>query len=112
MTLKIYTRDDQHQEEFQIYKQLSQGSSRHPGRAHIRKALDYFTIPSSEGNHSCLVQIPMSESFGDLLYRNPDHRFPEYLLKPALFQTFLALDYVHNECKLVHTGSLYSLSLA
>lgn len=107
MTLKIYTLDEEHQEEFQIYKQLNQGSSRHPGHAHIRKALDIFTISSSGGNHSCLVQNPMWESFRDLLHRNPIHRFTEDLLKSGLMQIFLALDYLHTECKLVHTGKTY-----
>ncbi|KAL2857517.1 kinase-like domain-containing protein [Aspergillus pseudodeflectus] len=85
VTLKVYTRDEGNQDEFQIYKQLDQGSSWRPGHAHIRKALDLFTIPHSGGNHPCLVQKPMWESFKDLLYH------------------FLALDYLHTECKLVHT---------
>jgi serine/threonine protein kinase len=105
VTLKIYTRDEENQGEFQIYKQLKQGSSRHPGHVHIRKALDLFTIPSSSGDHPCLVQNTMWESFKDLLYRNPDHRFTEDLLKSGLMQIFLALDYLHTECNLVHTGN-------
>ncbi|KAI9368649.1 kinase-like domain-containing protein [Aspergillus egyptiacus] len=103
VTLKIYTRDEDNQEEFQIYKQLDRGSLQHPGYAHIRKALDIFTIPRSGGYHQCLAQKPMWESFRDLLYRNPHHRFTEDLLKAGLMQIFLALDYLHTECKLVHT---------
>ncbi|KAL4863676.1 kinase-like domain-containing protein [Aspergillus spectabilis] len=66
VTHKIYTRDEGDQEEFQIYKQLDQGS------------------------------------FRNLLYRNPNHRFSEDLLKGGLIQILLALDYLHTECKLVH----------
>ncbi|EDP49747.1 protein kinase, putative [Aspergillus fumigatus A1163] len=91
------------EEEFQIYKQLNQGSRQHPGRPHIRQALDIFTIPRPGGDHQCLVQKPMWESFRDLLYCNPNHRFSEDLLKAGLMQIFLALDYLHTECKLVHT---------
>ena len=63
-----------------------------------------FTIPRSGGDHHCLVQRPMWDSFKDLLYRNPTHRFTEDLLKAGLMQVFLALDFLHTECKLVHTG--------
>ncbi|CAG7928334.1 unnamed protein product [Penicillium olsonii] len=101
VTLKIYTRGEE-KGEFQIYKQLNQ-SPWHPGHVHIRKALDLFTISSSSGDHPCLVQNPMWESFKDLLYRNLNHRFTEDLLKSGLMQILLALDYLHTECNLVHT---------
>jgi serine/threonine protein kinase len=104
VTLKVYTRDEANQEEFQIYKHLNQGNPSHPGYAHVRRALDIFTIPRPGGGHHCLVQKPMWESFRDLLYRNSNHRFTEDLLKIGLMQVFLALDYLHTECKLVHTG--------
>lgn len=71
--LKTYTREEDNQDEFHIYKQLNQGSAWHPGYAHIREALDIFTIPHSGGDHLCLVQKPMWESFRDLLYHNPNH---------------------------------------
>ncbi|KAL2368302.1 hypothetical protein RJZ57_007319, partial [Blastomyces gilchristii] len=103
VTVKVYTRDEVNQEEFQIYKYLKQGNPSHPGYVHVRKALDVFTIPRPGGGHHCLVQKPMWESFKDLLYRNPNHRFTEDLLRVGLMQVFLALDYLHTECKLVHT---------
>ncbi|CAI7620884.1 unnamed protein product [Penicillium palitans] len=37
------------------------------------------------------------------MYRNPSHRLSEDLLKSGLKQIFLALDYLHTECQLVHT---------
>lgn len=38
------------------------------------------------------------------MYRNPSHRLSEDLPKSGLKQIFLALDYPHTECQLVHTG--------
>ncbi|KAM5486081.1 hypothetical protein MaudMau93_005155 [Microsporum audouinii] len=103
VTLKVYTRGEDNREEFDIYKHINQGNQSHPGYAHVRTALDIFTIPRAGGDHYCLVQKPMWESFRDLLYRNSTHRFTEDLLKAGLMQVFLALDYLHTECKLVHT---------
>jgi serine/threonine protein kinase len=108
VTLKVYTCNEANQEEFQIYKHPNQGNQSQPGYAHVRRALDIFTIPRHGGYHHCLVQKPMWESFRDLLYRNPNHQFTEDLLKIGFMQVFLALDYPHTECKLVHTGKTFS----
>ena len=47
----------------------------------------------------------MWESFRDLKYRLSNGLFTEELLKGSLGELFLALDYLHTECKLVHTGA-------
>ncbi|KGO63868.1 hypothetical protein PITC_054940 [Penicillium italicum] len=108
VTLKLYTRDENNTEEFEVYKHLNKGNISHPGYTHVRTALDRFTIPHLGNHHHCLVQKPMWESFRDLLYRNPTHRFTEDLLRAGLKQVFLALDYLHTECKLVHTADIKS----
>ena len=46
----------------------------------------------------------MWDSWKDLLLRNPARRFSDALLKAGLCQLLLALDYLHTECHLVHTG--------
>ncbi|KAJ5163833.1 uncharacterized protein N7500_005663 [Penicillium coprophilum] len=108
VTLKVYTADGTSQREVQTYKLLSQGDRRHPGYAHVRSALDGFTIlhqgsSYQDNEHHCVVQKPMWGSFRHLMYRSPEHRLSEDLLKSGLKQIFLALDYLHNECQLVHT---------
>ncbi|OJJ68258.1 hypothetical protein ASPBRDRAFT_77961 [Aspergillus brasiliensis CBS 101740] len=99
----IYTRDKSHTEEFNIYQHISQGNPSHTGYSYVRAALDTFIIPHPGGDHPCLVQQPMWDSFHDLLFRNPRRRFTEDLLRYGLMQVFLALDYLHSECKVVHT---------
>lgn len=42
----------------------------------------------------------------DLPRRNPVHRLPTVVLAVVLRQTFLALDYIHNECQIIHTGKI------
>ncbi|RDK42771.1 kinase domain protein [Aspergillus phoenicis ATCC 13157] len=98
-----YVTDESHTEEFKIYQHISQANPSHPGYGYVRTALDTFIIPRPGGDHPCLVQQPMWDSFHDLLFRNPRHRFTEDLLKAGLMQVFLALDYLHTECRVVHT---------
>lgn len=82
--------------------------TQHPGSALVRSALDAFTIPRGRGEHLCLVQRPMWDSFNDIIYRNPEQRFSEDLLKAGLQTVLLALDFLHTECRLVHTGKYAS----
>ncbi|CAN9369461.1 unnamed protein product [Alternaria alternata] len=91
------------EDEYNMYNILSKGNASHPGYNHVRTALDLFTIPRQGGDHRCLVQKPMWDSFRDLLNRNPAHRFTDELLKAGLSQVFLALDYLHTEAKIIHT---------
>ncbi|KAH7317827.1 kinase-like domain-containing protein [Rhexocercosporidium sp. MPI-PUGE-AT-0058] len=103
VTLKVYIRDGRPEEEFEIYQRLSRGNHSHMGYSFVKTALEMFKIPRSGGEHACLVQKPMWESLRDLKKRIPDGLFSEELLKGTLQQLFLALDYLHTECNLVHT---------
>ena len=94
--------------EYNMYNILSKGNASHPGYNHVRTALDLFTIPRQGGDHRCLVQKPMWDSFKDLLNRNPAHCFTDELLRAGLSQVFLALDYLHTEAKIIHTGAAYA----
>jgi serine/threonine protein kinase len=92
------------QREVQTYRTLGQGDISHPGYSHVRTALDAFTIPHQGNEHHCVVQKPMWGSFRHFIYRSPANQLSEDLLKSGLKQIFLALDYLHSECQLVHTG--------
>ncbi|KAG7294094.1 hypothetical protein NEMBOFW57_004157 [Staphylotrichum longicolle] len=105
VTLKIFTRNytETSRDEFRTYEVLSKANPSHPGHRHVRTALDMFSIDRPEGEHQCIVQRPMWDSWKDLLLRNPSGRFSDALLKGGLQHLLLALDYMHSECKLVHT---------
>ncbi|CAG8890870.1 unnamed protein product [Penicillium egyptiacum] len=51
----------------------------------------------------------LARDLEDLLYHNPNNRFTEDLFKSGLMQIFLALDYLHTECKLVYTVEIWNV---
>lgn len=113
MALKIYTRDGGDLEEFKMYEVLGQGNHSHPGYPHVRTALDTFKLkrPGNSGvMHHCLVQKPMWDSWKDVVRWNSAGVFSEELLKAGLAKLFLALDYLHSECTIVHTGKTLCVS--
>ncbi|KAK3292975.1 kinase domain-containing protein [Chaetomium fimeti] len=105
VTLKIFARHhgETCRDEFWIYETIGKANPSHPGHRHLRTALETFTIDRAGEEYRCLVQRPMWDSWKDLLQRNPAGRFSEPLLKGGLQHLLRALDYLHTECKLVHT---------
>ncbi|KAK3048122.1 hypothetical protein LTR09_010461 [Extremus antarcticus] len=103
VALKIFARDHDNNDEFNMYQYLSTCPKAHPGSQLIRTALDTFTISANGGRHRCIVQKPLWESYRELLLRNPKRRFSEDLLKQGLRRALLALDYLHTVCHVVHT---------
>lgn len=83
--------------------------SKHPGRNYLRNALDTFTLQGPNGEHQCLVHEPMLENTQELLRRNPSHRFTEDLLRALLHRLLFALDYLHTDAHLIHTGKPWFL---
>lgn len=96
--------------ELKIYKRLEGASRRHPGRKYVRSLLDSFDLTGPEDRHRCLVHPPLWESVLAFLNRNPIRRLPVPILAVTLHRLFLALDYLHTECKIIHTGT-YSYHL-
>ncbi|KAI0820945.1 kinase-like domain-containing protein [Irpex lacteus] len=78
---------------------------KHPGYLHIQQLLDHFTIVGPNGTHICLVLERLRDSM-DTLWRNEDGvRFalPIDLVQRVARDVLLALTYLHEECRLVHT---------
>jgi hypothetical protein len=71
----------------------------------VRRLLDTFKIPRVTGEHVCLVHEPLGPSIEMLRNTLPDRRLPKILLQNILKTLFLALDFLHNEAKMIHTGT-------
>ncbi|PLB53826.1 kinase-like protein [Aspergillus steynii IBT 23096] len=107
VTLKIYTTSKsmgpQLDDELNMYTRIARGSNRHPGRDAVRSLLDSFDADGPEDQHRCLVHPPLWESVWAFLHRNPVRRLPKPVLAFVLLRLFLGLDYLHSECRIVHT---------
>lgn len=90
--------------EVKIYNYLSTIESEHPGRKYVRTCLDSFEAEGPNGKHQCLVQNPLWQSLRALQYQDSRHKLTEELLRPVLSCVLQAIDYLHSECHLVHTG--------
>ncbi|KAI1459204.1 kinase domain protein [Annulohypoxylon moriforme] len=104
VALKIYARgEESYNNEFHMYERISAANRTHPGSRHFAAVLDTFVLPRPGGDHHCLVQKPMWDSWRQLALRNHANRFTSDLLKAGLKHLFRALDFLHTECKIVHT---------
>ncbi|KAK1835361.1 serine threonine protein kinase [Podospora conica] len=110
VTLKLFTHSEslgaQADHELSMYKRISAASKswrRHPGRRGVRELLDTFEEPGPDGRHRCLVHPPLWESISTFLGRNPARRLPAPILAVVLRRLFLSLDFLHRECKIIHT---------
>lgn len=95
-------------DELKIYKRIEGTPQKHPGRKYVRSLLDSFDVNGPEDKHRCLAHPPLWESVLDFLFRNPVQRLPTPILAVTLHRLFLALDYLHTECKIIHTGAVSS----
>lgn len=104
--LKVFTLDKECIDEIEIYKHLKTVKTSHAGRRYVRDSLTTFEVTGKHGQHHCLVHTPMWESFKAMLLRNGSGRYPEEILRPSLHRLFLALDYLHTDANIIHTGLL------
>lgn len=103
----MFERDSSEGErELEAYKRLDAARSSHDGAMLVRTALDSFQIGTTRGFFQCLVHKPLGISLRDLRLRFATKVLPEKLLKLALLHLLLALDYLHTEAGMIHTGML------
>lgn len=76
----------------------------------VRTALDSFQIGSPDGLYQCLIHPPLGISLFNLRNQLTAKVLPENILKLALMHILLALDFLHTEAGIVHTGMMSPLS--
>ncbi|KAJ7139760.1 kinase-like domain-containing protein [Mycena epipterygia] len=90
-------------DEIKLLSRVASVSPLHPGRQHIVSFLDSFTHQGPEASHICIVFEPLGEHLLALIERNKRKGVPRALVKVIAKQVLLGLEYLHDECDLVHT---------
>ncbi|KAJ6130061.1 kinase domain protein [Penicillium capsulatum] len=105
VTLKILNnnRPEDARDERAIEEQIAQKGSSHRGSAIIRTCLDSLEVNGPEGNHLCLVYEPMREPLWIFQGRFPSVKLPLSIAKAYICILLTGLDYLHTECRVVHT---------
>ncbi|RAL03725.1 putative protein kinase [Aspergillus ibericus CBS 121593] len=100
--------------ELRVYEHLAKLDSLHPGQSLIRELYDSFDLQGPGGTHRCLVLQPMNMTLLEMMRMNP-RPFNLPLLKMTVKRLLLALDFLHAEAEVIHTGrdrrSLYTDNL-
>lgn len=110
MALKIINSNnaDDARHEKEIERHIIQQNPEHRGRVILRTHLDDFEVTGPEGKHMCLVYEPMREPLWILQRRFVDRKLPLPIAKAYIYFLLVGLDYLHSECKVVHTGECLS----
>lgn len=105
VVLKVYVTGENRdtERELDIYKHMGV-ETRHPGRNFVRKLLDHFYIQGPHGPHICLVHEPLGMSADFLVKMSPGQTMTLDDMKPGIRQLLVALDFLHSECHIIHTG--------
>lgn len=88
-----------------VLEHLSRIKTHHPGSSLVRKMIEKFELTGPSGIHQCIVFEPLLTSLLHFQATLDPTSLPEDLLKGALQQLLLALDYLHSEAHVIHTGS-------
>ena len=106
--MKVYEhRSLQASREGAVNEHLNAMTTSHIGSTLIRTELDTFEIIRPEACYRCFVYRPLGMSLATLRSHCPSRKFPIQLLKPTLIHILLALDFLHTEAKVIHTGNLH-----
>ena len=90
-------------DEIKLLRQVTNASPSHPGRAHIVSFLDSFTHTVSSRAHICITFEPLGANLLSLIEKNRRKGVPPCVVKCIARQVLLGLQYLHEECDLVHT---------
>ncbi|KAI0805371.1 kinase domain protein [Xylaria sp. FL0064] len=103
VSIKIAALDTNATREMRASKRISNPTTSHEGLHLIRTPIDEFQLKGPEGTHSCFVYKPMRETISQFQHRLQRPKLDLRLFKFYTYCLLLSLDYLHTECRLIHT---------
>ncbi|RHZ57076.1 hypothetical protein CDV55_106046 [Aspergillus turcosus] len=103
IALKVYISSSKANQEVRVLEHLSRIKTHHPGSSLVREMIEQFELTGPSGIHQCIVFEPLLTSLLHFQATLDPTSLPEDLLKGALQQLLLALDYLHSEAHVIHT---------
>lgn len=96
--------NDSKNREAAIYEHLQALDSQHVGCGFVRELHETFELSGTDGQHYCLVHHPLGISIDEYQQTFPNNKYPGIILKALLSCLFKALDFLHSEAGVIHTG--------
>jgi serine/threonine-protein kinase SRPK3 len=90
-------------DEIQLLQRVVTSSNSHAGRTHVVGLVDNFKHTGPNGSHICMVFEVLGENLLGLIKRYQHRGVPQHIVKQIAKQVLLGLDYLHNECRIIHT---------
>ena len=95
--------------ECDLLRKVSNASPLHHGFNHVIHLSHEFTFESFAGQHVCFVTDVLSYNIPSLQSQLADPRLPLKFILHLTRDVLKGLEYLHNECKVVHSGKSYPL---
>ena len=90
--------------EEKVYQHLKEVRSDHHGKSGIPSLKHRFQIGGKFGLHECLIHEQLGLTLKDIREMSEGEKVSTELLKPIIKYLLMALDYLHSDAKVVHTG--------
>ncbi|OCH83798.1 kinase-like protein [Obba rivulosa] len=98
-----YVTDVPQLHELEYLQRMRDQSPTHPGHSHVLQLLDHFYHQGPTGKHLCLVTEPLAQDLHSFSKRWGGSFLPFELIKRITRQVILGLQYLHEECNIIHT---------
>jgi serine/threonine-protein kinase SRPK3 len=90
-------------DEINILSIISNANPRHPGYGYVVRMFESFSVVGPHGKHICMVFEVLDHNLLKMIQGHSYQGIPLHIVKRIARQILQGLDYLHNECGVIHT---------